>query len=131
MAIAFIHISYMQFKAYTITDCVNYAYGLNSLIADALDVDHIDDYIEQGHGYPGYDDIERYLYKLRSAYPDIVYLYVYQIHEDGSHVAFDLDTDEVPASAPGAVVPFDAAFEKYVPDLLAGREIPPVVANDS
>lgn len=61
MAIAFIHISYMQFKAYTITDCVNYAYGLNSLIADALDVDHIDDYIEQGHGYPGYDDIERYL----------------------------------------------------------------------
>lgn len=131
MSVAFVHISYTEFKAYTISDCVNYAYGLNSLIADELDIDHIDDYIAQGHDYPGYDDIERHLYKLRDAYPDIIFLYVYQIHEDGCHVVFDLDTDEVPATEPGAVVPFDPSYERYIPDLLAGREIPPIVSNDS
>ena len=131
MAVAFVLISYAEFRAYTISDCVNYAYGLNSLIADELDIEHIDDYIAQGHNWPGYDDIEKRLYKLRDAYPDIVYLYVYQIREDGCHVAFDLDAEGVPASQPGALVPFDAAFQKYLPDLLAGREIPPVVSRDS
>lgn len=125
MSLAFILISYSEFKAYTISDCANYAYGLNSLIADELDVDRVDDYIAQGHAYPGYDDIEKRLVKLRDAYPDIVYLYVYQIREDGCHVVFDLDSDEISGSEPGEIMPFDHSFEKYIPDLLAGWEIPP------
>ena len=44
---------------------------------------------------------------------------------------FDLDAEGVPASRPGEVVPFNTSFEKYIPDLLAGREIPPVVSRDS
>ena len=131
MALAFVLISYYTFKAYTIDDCVNYAYGLNSLIADDLEIEHIDDYIEQGHDFPGYDDIEAHLYKLRDAYPDIEFLYVYQIQEDGCHVVFDLDTVEVPASEPGEVVDFDTGFKDRIPDLLAGKEIKPAVTNDS
>lgn len=57
MAVAFVLISYMEFRVYTISDCVNYAYGLNSLIAEELDIERIDDYIAQGHDCPGYDDI--------------------------------------------------------------------------
>ena len=131
MAVAFVIISYTQFKAYTIDDCVNYAYGLNSLIADDLDEDHINDYVKQGHAYPGYDDIEAHLYKLRAAYPDIRFLYVYQIREDGCHVVFDLDTDDVPANKPGDVVEFDKSYEKYIPDLLAGKAVPPIISRDS
>ena len=93
MTLAFITISYVEFRAYTIDDCVNYAYGLNSLIADDLDIDHINDYIEQGRAHSDYEAIEQHLYKLRDAYPDIVFLYVYQIREDGCHVVFDLDTE--------------------------------------
>ena len=52
MSAAFAQISYMEFKAYTISDCVNYAYGLNSLIADELDIDYIDDYIKWGTPTP-------------------------------------------------------------------------------
>ena len=73
MTVAFVGISYVSFRNYTIEDCVNYAYGLNSLIADDLDIDHIDDYIQQGRTHPDYEAIERHLYKLRDAYPDIVY----------------------------------------------------------
>lgn len=58
MSIAFIAINYVEFRAYTIEDCVNYAYGLNSLIADNLDIDHVNDYIEQGRSHPDYERIE-------------------------------------------------------------------------
>lgn len=130
MAVAFVAISYMEFRAYTIEDCVNYAYGLNKLIAADMDINSINDYIEQGHAHPDYDRIERHLYMLRDAYPDIVYLYVYQIREDGCHVVFDLDTDDVPASEPGEIVPFDKAFLKYVPDLLMGNPVEPVISRN-
>ena len=130
MAAAFVGISYKAFRDYTIEDCVNYAYGLNGLIADDLDVDHINDYIEQGRAHPDYERIERHLYKLRDAYPDIRFLYVYQIREDGCHVVFDLDTEDFPSEEPGDVVDFDEAFRDSIPDLLAGREIKPVISND-
>jgi len=131
MAIAFIAISYVQFKYYTIDDCVNYAYGLNGLIAEELDIDHVNDYIEQGRNHPDYARIEKHLYKLRDAYPDIVFLYVYQIREDGCHVVFDLDTDDVPASQPGEVVDFDQSFSHCIPDLLAGKAVEPVISRDT
>jgi len=131
MALAFVVISYMEFRTFTIQDCVEYAYGLNSLIADDLDVDHINDYIELGRAHPDYEAIESHLYKLRDAYPDIVFLYVYQIREDGCHVVFDLDTDDVPASEPGSIVDFDASFGKYIPDLLAGKPVRPVISKDT
>lgn len=131
MAIAFIAISYVQFKNYTIDDCVNYAYGLNGLIAEELDIDHVNDYIEQGRNHPDYARIEKHLYKLRDAYPDIVFLYVYQIREDGCHVVFDLDTDDVPASQPGEVVDFDQSFSHCISDLLAGKAVEPVISRDT
>ena len=136
LAAAFITISYFQFKAYTIDDCVKYAYGLNNLIADELDVSHIEDYMTMGRSYPRYSQIEEQLYKLKNAYPDIIFLYVYQIQEDGCHVVFDLDSYDpnsglVQGSEPGTMEPFDPSFEKYLPNLLSGEEIPPVISNDS
>ena len=131
MAIAFVHISYVEFKNYTISDCVDYARGLCGLIEDELDPECIDEYIEQGHAYPGYDEIRAKLYKLREAYPDIVFLYVYQIREDGCHAVFDLDAEGEPGSEPGEVLPFDQSYEEYIPDLLAGKEVPSLVSNDT
>ena len=37
MSLAFVYISYIEFRDYTISDCVNYAKGLCSLIADEID----------------------------------------------------------------------------------------------
>ena len=127
---AYVAISYFEFKDYTVSDCVDYAKGLCSLIEDELDAEHIDDYIEQGFNYPGYTEIRGRLEKLRAAYPDIVFLYVYQIREDGCHVVFDLDTEDEPAAAPGDVVAFDQSYLKYIPDMLAGKEVPSVISRD-
>ena len=131
MAAAFVLISYVEFREYTISDCVNYAKGLSGLIEDEIDPECIDEYIEQGHACPGYDDIKAKLYKLRDAYPDIVFLYVYQIREDGCHAVFDLDAEGEPGSEPGDLIPFDASYEKYIPDLLAGKEVPSLVSRDT
>jgi len=127
---AYVAISYYEFKEYTVRDCVDYAKGLCSLIEDELDAEHIDDYIKKGFDYPGYSEIRARLGKLRDAYPDIVFLYVYQIREDGCHVVFDLDTEDIPASEPGEIVEFDDSYRKYIPDLLAGKEVPSIISRD-
>ena len=127
MSLAFVMISYYTFRDIEIQDFTNYARGLTSLIADEIiDVNSVDGYLYQGRIYPGYNEIERKLYKLREAYPDVVYLYVYQFREDGCHVVFDLDTPEFRASQPRTVEEFFPAFEKLIPDLLAGNRVPPV-----
>ena len=131
MSAAFILISYVTFRDVEIEDYEAYAQGLTDLIArEIIDVDSIGEYLEQGRGYPGYEKIEHKLYALRDAYPDVVYLYVYQMQEDGCHVVFDLDTDGEPGGKPGDVVEFDPSFEPYLPTLLAGGEIEPIISDD-
>ena len=131
MTAAFILISYVSFRNFEIQDLENYARGLTKLIADEIvDEDQIDAFLEQGRSHPEYDVAEKKLYKLREAYPDIIYLYVYQIREDGCHVVFDLSTDQFAGSEPGTVEAFFPAYEKYIPDLLAGKEVPSIESQE-
>ena len=131
MTAAFILISFHTFRQYEIRDLEDYSKGLTGLIAgDIIDVDDIDGYLEQGRDYPGYAETEHKLYMLREAYPDIVYLYVYQVREDGFHVVFDLNTEQFAGSEPGTVEPFFPAYQPYIPDLLAGKEVPSIESNE-
>ena len=131
MFVAFVLISYHTFRDVEIQDYADYAKGLTGLIAkDIVRVDDIDGYLEQGRDYPGYGEMERKLSNLREAYPDVVYLYVYQFREDGAHVVFDLDTAEYKGSEPGSVERFFPAFESLIPDLLAGKPVPPVESDE-
>ncbi len=133
MTAAFIRITYSAFREYEIHDCVSYAKGLTWLIKDEiLDPNKVNEYVEKGRKTPGYGEVEQRLYHLRKAYPEVKFLYVYQIREDGCHVVFDLDTEDFKASEPGDVEPFEyfPSFHQYIPDLLAGKEIPPVESQE-
>ena len=131
MSVAFSLISYFTFRDVEMEDCEDYTRGLTWLIADdIIDAEKIDVYLEQGRNAPDYNEIENKLYHLREAYPDVLYLYVYQIHEDGWHVVFDLDTEEFKGSEPGTVQEFFPAYREYIPDLLAGKEVPAIVSNE-
>ena len=131
MTAAFILISFHTFRQYEIRDLEDYSKGLTGLIAgDIIDVDDIDGYLEQGRDYPGYAETEHKLYMLREAYPDIVYLYVYQVREDGFHVVFDLNTEQFAGSEPGTVEPFFPAYRPYIPDLLAGKDVPAIESDE-
>ena len=106
--------------------------GIASLMSDRINANRIDDYLERGAMMPGYSETEQALEGIRNRFSDVKYVYVYKIEEDGCHVVFDLDSpDGEEGQKPGYVEEFDPSFEKYLPDLLAGKPVDPIVSNDS
>ena len=100
-------------------------------IADIIDPERVNDFIKSGYDAPGYKETQDMLYKIWHASSDIHYLYVLKIEESGGRFVFDLDTgfNNYEPYSPGQLVPFDKDFEKYLPDLFAGKEITPVESN--
>lgn len=124
-------ISSVIYKNNTIEEHKKLAKGAAALAASSVNADMVDKYIEKGALAEGYTATEQQLYRLKERTPDIQFVYVYKIEEDGCHVVFDLDTEEFEGGRPGDVVPFDKSFEKYVPDLLEGKRIEPMITDDT
>ena len=131
VAISLTFVSYRLFTDSTQEQNIKAAKTTASLAAAAIDPDMVNQYLQEGKDAPGYGRTESLLYSLRDSSPDIEFIYVYQIREDGCHVVFDLDTPDVPAGEPGDVVPFDDSFEDVLPALLAGDPIEPRITNDT
>lgn len=126
-----IGISYMLYKKSVINDHKKLADGVAELASACIDAERVNDFIDNGENAEGYSETKRQLYQLRESMHDIEYLYVYQIREDGCHVVFDLDTEELQGSEAGDIVPFDESFEPYLPTLLKGGEIDPIITDDT
>ncbi|MBR1560533.1 MAG: HD domain-containing protein [Clostridia bacterium] len=124
-------ISFIHYRTAAINEQTELAQGVVQVMQDTIDHDRIDEYIEQGEAAEGYLEVEAVLKHLMDSTENIEYCYVYRILEDGCHVVFDPDTDDLPGEDPGAIVGFDNAFDKYLPDLLAGKPIEPVVSNET
>lgn len=124
-------ISYLTFHQSMVEAESNSAQGITNLMKDAINPDRIDEYLTEGEQARGYSEVEQQLAEIRDSFPNLQYVYVYQIRNDGCHVVFDPDTDEEEGSDPGDVIPFDPSFEELIPTLLAGDEIDPIVSNDS
>ena len=124
-------ISAVLFTRSIIEDNETLANGMASLAADAVDAERVDEYIARGESAEGYKETKEALYKFRDSSPDVEYIYVYKISEDGCHVVFDLDTEELEGSAPGEVIEFDESFYPYLPALFAGKTIDPIISNDA
>ena len=110
-----------------IDDHIRIAQGTAKIAAGELNGDHIDDYLKSGGDTEEYRRLERELRNILVSTTDIKYLYVYKIMDDGCHVVFDLDET---GEKPGDVIPFDEGFSEYIPDLLAGRAVDPIITND-
>lgn len=124
-------ISVVLFKEATIEEHMKLAEGTASLIASQIDGDFVDAFIEAGEKSLKYQKTESFLQEILNSSPEITYVYVYQIQEDGCHVVFDLDTDEMEGAAPGTVIPFDESFKSEVPKLLRGEKIDAIITDDS
>lgn len=110
-----------------IDDHIRIAQGTARIAAGELNGDHIDDYLKSGGDTEEYRRLERELRNILVSTTDIKYLYVYKIMDDGCHVVFDLDET---GEKPGDVISFDEGFSEYIPDLLAGRTVDPIITND-
>ncbi len=131
VAVATISFSYMTFHRSSIEAESVKAKGITALMKDVVDPEMVSTYLKEGEAAPGYLDTEAKLAAIRDSFDNVEYVYVYQILSDGCHVVLDPDTDEVPGSEPGEVIPFDESFESFLPELLAGKEIDPVISDDT
>lgn len=107
-----------------------YTYSCTSaakLSADLIDPDKVDEYLTAGESMPEYKRIEKELEDIRLGNPDIEFIYIYKFDGDKVHVLFDLDTPEVKGQDPGSVIPMEDYLIPYKEDLLAGKEIEPIL----
>ncbi len=124
-------ISVVLYRQYTIDEHFVLADSIATLVVERIDGNKVNDFIEKGEAAEGYKEVENLLYQIRESSKDIEYIYVYKILEDGCHVVFDLDTEDLPGSEPGEIVPFDASFSEEIPELLEGKEIEPKISDDT
>ncbi len=130
IAIGITTISFIHFRHAAIDEQVNMANGVVRVVADAVDPDRVDEFLELGEKAEGYLGIEARLGALVHSSDDIQYVYVYKILEDGCHVVFDPDTSAETGADPGDVIDFDNAFLPVLDTLLAGGEIDPIISNE-
>ena len=131
ITIAIVDISFNLYKNVSIEQYTQLGVGASKLVASIIDGDKIDEYIKNGEAVDDYLKIEKQLESIRDTSDEIEYVYVYRILEDGCHVVFDLDTEELEGGLPGDIVEFDESFNDYIPDLLAGNRINPIETNDT
>lgn len=130
IAVGITTISFIHFRTAAIDEQVNMANGVVRVVAETVDADRVDEFLEQGEAAPGYLEIEKTLSHLAESSEDIQYVYVYRIEEDGCHVVFDPDTSEATGANPGDIIDFDEAFLPVLDKLLAGKEIDPIISNE-
>ena len=126
--------AYMSYKIYmnsAIEQHKRLATGIANLVAETINPERTDDYLEKGSELKDYIETKMKLYKIRESSPDIKFVYVYKILEDGCHVVFDLDTAEVTGNEAGTIEEFSEGFLPYIPKLLKGEEIEPIITDDS
>lgn len=131
VAIVTTNISYFTFNASMVDEQAAKAEGIVNLAKLVVDPERVDDYLARGEEVPGYLETEAELADIRESFAGVEYVYVYRILEDGCHVVFDPDTEDLPGSDPGSIVEFDEAFMPYLDDLLAGRPIEPLVSDET
>lgn len=124
-------VSMNQFRDTLVASEAEYATDTAKFAATLVDGNMIDKYIERKDNAEGYYRINRYFSLIWNSSDRIQYLYVYQIKEDGCHVVFDVDTPDTPGSETGTIIPFDDGFGDKLDDLLAGKEIEPIITNDT
>ena len=130
VATSAIAICIVQYHTSTVNEFTQQATQASHVIAMQIDGGRIDEYMEKGAAAEGYLETKALMQSVRESSPDIKYIYVYRVEEDGTHVIFDLDTEDVAADKPGDVIPYDTTIEKYADKFMKGENIPMDITNN-
>ncbi|MBQ1310243.1 MAG: HD domain-containing protein [Blautia sp.] len=131
IAIVVTAVSYLLFFNSMVEQQIRLGEGVANVVVSAVDPEKVDLYLSEGENAPDYLETEGRLLSIMESTPEIEYVYVYRILEDGCHVVLDPDTEDLPGEDPGAIIPFDEAFRDDLDDLLAGKTITPVISNET
>ncbi|WP_197027042.1 response regulator [Butyrivibrio sp. MC2021] len=132
VAIAWISVSLYTIKS--TEDRVNIAKGAAKLASRAVPADEVNDYLEHRYKFSEAPDSYRFGYSTLQAIlnstPDAVYVYVYQIREDGCYTVFDTDPLFAQSGRVGDFLAYEESYKKYIPKLLKGERVD-VIENKS
>lgn len=129
IAVVITAISFMHFRDASIEEQTRLAYGVAELAGVTIDADRVDEFIEKGEAAEGYSQIKARLGNIMNSSKDIEYVYAYRILPEGCQVVFDPDTEDTPGMKAGEMVEFDDAFRPYLPELLTGQPIKPIISD--
>ena len=122
-------ISFVHFRTSAVEEQMELAQGAANVAFDAIDGDRVDEYIRLGEAAEGYARVDKRFNDLANSTDSIQYVYAYRILPDGCQVVFDADTPDTPGGEPGEMVEFDTDFMDVLPDLLAGKQVDPIIAT--
>ncbi|MCR5426793.1 MAG: HD domain-containing protein [Lachnospiraceae bacterium] len=117
-------------RNYSLEQHMVLAEGVAQMVASTVDGDMVDRYLEKGRTQSGYEETERLMTNVLVNTPDVEYVYVYKIMEDGAHVVFDVDSGDISADELGTVLPVDEFMAAYYDEMLRGETVDPVVTRD-
>ncbi len=122
--------SVIQYQNSSIQEYTKQADYAASVIATHINPKSMEDCIRYGEKADGYNDIKQLMLTIRDASPEIEFVYIYRVEKDGTHVIFDLDTEDIAANRSGEVIEYDDTIEKYKDLFLAGKDIPADITTD-
>lgn len=131
VGVAAIVFSIFQYHDSTLDEYKHQAECSAGVIANHIIPEKIETFLKYGKKAEGYTEIEELMQNIKDVSPEIQYIYVYQIRKDGSHVIFDLDTEQVKADSPGSVIKYCETIERYSELFLSGKDIPSDITNGS
>ncbi len=131
VALAGTYISVMVYRRTNIGEHRNLAMGMVGLAAKVIDGDRVDAFLADGESAEGYTQTKALLSDILHSSREIAYLYVYKMEQDGWRVIIDIATEKTPADDIGALIPYEKGLVPYIPRLLAGEEVEPIITRDS
>ena len=118
------------YRSDIIKDRTQLAQGTAKLATRVIDGDRIDEFLKNGENSPEYLETQSVLEDILSSSPEISYLYVYKMEENGLRVVFDIDTEDTIGEKANTLIPYDNTFIPYKSTLLAGEAVEPIITND-
>ncbi len=105
------------------------AYNVARFAAEVIDADRVEEFVKEGEAASGYKETKDMLTKIKENAAGINFLYAVVMRENGCQVVFDVDTEEQSGHEPGDVVSYEKDILPYVPALLNGEAIEPLVSD--
>lgn len=130
VAVVCIVLSVGVFRKSTINEHTQLARGTAKLAAKVIDGDRVDEYLIGDSDEEDYIKTKEMLEDILFSSSEIAYLYVYRMEPDGFRVVFDIETEETEADEVGSMIPYGEEFDPYLPQLLAGERVDPIITND-
>ena len=124
-------ISYVLYRESNIDTEGELAQSAARMVANAINPDKVDEYIQLGEDADGYIETEAVLYELKKISENVKYIYVFKLLDNGVQVVFDLDTPDVKGDDPGSIHGYDDDYLPYVPESKDTDELEPVISRTS